>query len=595
MLRRDVLVMFVLCCVAACDGDRIVPFGTEPEPETPETTEPETSGEFVPPESQSVNAERVLVEGAELSYGGRTVLAVMAEDFDEDGDRDALAVAAQVEDENVELTLIFGRHDDDSIIVTPLATQRIDACSNAELLTGELQAPDRKHRIASASFRCEHEGEVQEGTVQFVVGADSTPRFVERVALREGTASWSFSDIDGDGYGDLELTVEVAGQRVPMSWVNRAGGYTRHGEEPRATLENIAEGENAEAAITALCGAMASVAVGGQWGLDCPEDLTRSIAYQRALELANDGALLDALLALDGLSEDEQLAFFEQLELPEIRTTRIDRGFVDVPAMRHAGLSYAAVEPGNPARFVDHAQGVRFVGDLPSIDASPIPSPDGLTAVRSVLEARGAWQIEVVAAEGGAFSSRSMEQVVIAGTPARGWIVLGWAPQGFVLFDGKALHLLATSEEGAETPRAVSAAILPAPLRGARVHHTGQVWVAETPYGVLRGHGDDVALWRPEALVGQKILAVALSGDAQEIAVATESGLLLLRERGGSEPLLTPLPVEQTQETEAEPLHDEPHGEAPGAAAVPSEAPSPEASSPERSSETEVTAQPEPG
>lgn len=534
-MARSLLSVLVLATLMACDGEgRVVPFGQETPDEEPqeEATPDEALTSAI---TRSLDGETsVELEGASFSVEGAQLHALYAHDVDGDGDRDALVLGTRYVEPATELLLIFGRREGPHIVTRVLATQRLPNCE-ASSVEGSFREADALERIASASVRCGEEAI----EVRFVVKVESTPRVRERLAVRGGQLALSFPDIDEDEHLDLRAELTLFGRSTTLEWLDRAGGLARVEGEPEATLSAIRGQANAHELARALCGPDASVAVGGRWGLDCPDASTQGIRLDAALARAGDD-LPRALHELSSFSAEDRVEFFERLELPEVSWRRIEHVLPRTAATRHASLSFA-----DNRTLLDHTTHMTIplvdVPPSPLMGAAPIRAPGGEDAgVRSVSARGSTHEINI----GGAtpFHSPTRRTLLLPTPPASEWLVLGWAPQGLLLFDGVERFLATVSEVGeimvpgagrrvdVLALRTIEAGdLLPAPFAGARTNTSGDIWVAETPYGVLFGNGDVVTLWRPEGWDDElECLALALGPSGQRVALAREDGIFLM-------------------------------------------------------------------
>ncbi|MFT5354371.1 MAG: hypothetical protein ACI9KE_001576 [Polyangiales bacterium] len=541
-MPRSLLSVLFLATAMACDGEgRVVPFGQETPDEEPNAEASEDEGEPSAITRALGGETTVELEGASFSAENARLHALYADDVDRDGDRDALVLGTRTVESATELLLIFGRREGSHIVTRVLATQRLPNCE-ANRVEGAFREGDALERVASASVQCGEETI----EVRFVVKVESTPRVRERLAVRDGQIALSFPDIDEDEHLDLRAEITLYGRSTTLEWLDRAGGLTRVEGEPEATLSAIRGNENAHELARALCGPDASVAVGGRWGLDCPETSTRGIRLDAALARAGDD-LPRALHELTSFSPEDRVEFFERLELPTVGWRRVDHVLPRTPATRHAGLSFA-----DGRTLIDHSTNMSIPltdsAPTPHMGPAPIRAPGGeIAAVRSVSNRGSIYEINI--GSEAPFHSRTQRVFSLPTPPASEWLVLGWAPQGLLLFDGVD-RFLATVTEVADVGQVTTQAgngaggrrvdllalrtietddLLPAPFHGARTNASGDIWVAETPYGILFGDGSDLTLWRPEGWDDElETLALALGPSGHRVAVAREDGIFLV-------------------------------------------------------------------
>lgn len=511
----------------------MVPFGQE-------SAEEEAPAEEIPDEADSVAITHPLggetsveLEGATFTAEDALLHALYAYDVDGDGDRDALVLGTRPLETATELLLIFGRREGSHIVTRVLATQRLPNCE-ADSVEGAFRDAEGLERVASAAVQCGDEAV----EVRFVVKVESTPRVRERLAVRDGQIALSFPDIDEDEHLDLRAEISLFGHSTTLEWLDRAGGLTRVAGEPESTLSAIRGQENAHALARALCGPDASVAVGGRWGLDCPEASTQGIRLDAAIARASDD-LPRALHELTSLSAEDRVEFFERLERPTMTWRRIDHVLPNTAATRHAALSFV-----DEQTLFDHSTHMVIPlnggAPTPRVGPAPIQAPGGeVAAVRSVSSRGSIHEINI--GSDAPFHSPTQRALSLPTPPASEWLVLGWAPQGLLLFDGVERFLATTTDSGGSGGsggRRVDALglrtvetgdLLPAPFLGARTISSGEIWAAETPYGVLIGQGGEVTLWRPEGWDNEvSNLALALSPSGRRVALAREDGIFLM-------------------------------------------------------------------
>ncbi|MFK8000671.1 MAG: hypothetical protein AB8H86_13810 [Polyangiales bacterium] len=532
MARLLLSVLFFAALMACDDEGRVVPFGQESPDEEPEGEDPPDEAEATALTHALGGETSVELEGATFSAEGAQLHTLYADDVDGDGDRDALVLGTRFVEPATELLLIFGRREGSHIVTRVLATQRIPNCE-ASGVEASFREADDLERVASASVQCGEEAV----EVRFVVKVESTPRVRERLAVRGGQIALSFPDIDEDEHLDLRAQLTLFGRSTTFEWLDRAGGLARVEGEPEATLSAIRGQSNAHELARALCGPDASVSVGGRWGFECPDASTQGIRLDAALARAGED-LPRALHELASFSAEDRAEFFERLELPEISWRRLEHVLPRTAATRHAALSFV-----DARTLLDHTTNMTIplvdVPASPLMGAAPVRAPGSEEAgVRSV-SARGSTH-EINIGGTNPFHSPTQRVLSLPTPPSSEWLVLGWAPQGLLLFDGVE-RFLATVTESGEVPsagrrvdsltlRAVGPGdLLPAPFSGARSDASGDVWVAETPYGVLFGSGDEVTLWRPEGWDDEiECLALALGPSAHRVAVAREDGIFLM-------------------------------------------------------------------
>jgi hypothetical protein len=323
--------------LGACGDDAEVPFGREVE-EAAGQTETATGGaatipdDFEPIVGRALPAgsRSVAVEGAPLESGDADLRALLTEDFDDDGDRDALVL--RVDDSAAHVA--FARRDGSTFGTLRQLGEALPARDGCEVTTAELSTISPTYAVARTVRTCE-EDESDESL--WILSVEGTPRAYEQIVLLppEGRAEGDVTvalrvvDRDEDGHLDALLDVTVRTEdggepaRASMAWLDRPSGLARDTAEPEASLGAIAEsaretiGRDPEAALPIARRALALHAVlcreagaprlrfGSTDGLACGSSVAagRAAAVATAA-LARSGDVWGALAAAERLDED---------------------------------------------------------------------------------------------------------------------------------------------------------------------------------------------------------------------------------------------------------------------------------------------------
>ena len=549
----------------------------DPQPRVPVRT-PDDVDDAPPPSppsdlpvSRELQGQPVVhVEGAPVELAGGQLFAVLTEDLDGDEDRDALAVGL---DANGELALLLARREGatfQSRALGSLAPADVVGaparCERDEVVIRFL-SPTWAH--AQATLRCDTavdgKGDPRESLGEeafpitghfFIEVGQGTPRLKERVMVARSLVLEPFlEDLDGDGHLDFRLHLTGPGAlALDLPLQDRAAGLILDPEpafqmlagELDETERALADDPTAAAERTErvvswsrlLCrdfepATPVSFHVGDAAGLRCP-------ATQRAEQLdlvarIRSGDLVGAIAALDplapevrrrALAGDAMAAALAPLRA-RVTTTDLGAGFEGDLVFRDDATLALLGEP--PVRLT-LADGSR----APDPGVPAIIDPQGHHSARLAFHCDGVRLKVVDAFRPGAVLAETQVTAEAAPEPCTGqptgpqrWRILGWAPQGILVGAPGARRLATTvvgpSFEGTEDLGLTTPA--PAPLRGPRVTPTGDVWIIETPLGVLRYEGARAKLWWPEGWpTGERPEAVALSPDGSRIAVRTSDG-----------------------------------------------------------------------
>ncbi len=537
MLGRATCTRMRLCVVVAllwwgCGGDRRVP-----QHEERDEHEVETVDGFEPERSQPVEpGAAVSVEGAPLATQGQ-VRALLTLDLDDDGDRDGLAVEAH----EGSVVVHIAHRDEGTFRARRVGALTLD--EGCELDTAEIETVSSEHAFARATITCE---DADDWRAWWVLSVGAAPRLHETLSLRgEGSVSLELVDHDDDNHLDLAAQVDVGNGPLTLRWFDRPSGLAREDGEPANTLEALVQEdrERATALIGALCrGTQPRFRLGrGEWGIACPDTLTRRARDASTIALLQSGQLRQAVAVLP-----EQIEGALEVALNAAATTVVSQRIApwsepSNATTRHVMLAfegndlivrgveaqlYSAAAPDNP---------------VPA-EAHPAPIADSQDAffVQSVhrdcrgLELRVLPRSQLRAA---AFAApravRAFEDPIEDCTeaPADSWRALGWAPQGVVvasLSQRRTVPLTVEALPLGDALELADGALPPAPLKGGRITPDGSVWIWETPHGVLR-MGENTELWRTNEWQTAPVDAAAISSDGTAIAILQRGAVSVLR------------------------------------------------------------------
>lgn len=520
----------------------------------------------------------VHVEGAPVELEGAALHALLTQDLDGDEDRDALVLAITPDGE---LALGMARRQGNAFQSRALASvaPRAAVGETATICAVEravIRFLSERWAHAEAALQC---GEPVEGADDsggpptdpvpvsahfFIEVGAGTPRVKERFLVARGLAlAPELGDLDEDGHPDFILHLTGPhGLSVDLPLKDRAAGLIL---DPEPALTLLAERlEEAESGVESdptgaaeqadrlvawnrlLCRGFdpevpEAFHVGDQGGLRCPTaeragrlDL---VARLRAGDFVGAVELLDRMSSEErraAMASDAALAALAPVREEGLTVTELSRRGDGDLVFRDDATVAMLDEP--PVRFA-LPEGTR----TPDPGVPAIVDPSGELSARLVRRCAGI-ELEIV----DAFApgpARTRAQVVdepapapcqgAPDDPAHGWRLLGWAPQGLVLaapgrrrvapvVAGPVIE--ATDELGLTTPP-------PAPLRGPRVTPSGNVWILETPLGVMRYEGARMKLWWPaDWPLGERAAAVAISPDGTRMAIRRADGRTVVLE-----------------------------------------------------------------
>ncbi len=531
--------------VIACSDDRRVPYTQRDEVPAPE---PEPAQTAAPAEGRTLPAgtREVAIEGAPLRSEAE-LRAVLPLDLDDDGDRDVVGVTTTPD----AVQLVYARRQREHFELQRLASLPTEGCAVED---AHLASPSPEHIVAQATLRCEG-SRVWQAT--WVLSREGPPRVLETLSRRQGSFSLSFGDLDEDGHADLRAITTVGDAPFELHFLDRPSGLARTQDEPRAFLDAMRERDpvrGIQAARELCAGEEAGVRVGsGAWGLPCPAELTGELATAGVVAAVREGALLRAIDAIGDRALTPPLReALNAAARPGVVMERV-APFAGTPgpATAHVALRFDGED-----LIVRGALAERYGPDAEGLPAdaagAPVSDPSGALFVQGVVQTCAGLEVTLLPSEelgpGVGFAAGRQVPVPIEATEdcrtnpiETTWRVLGWAPQGLLLAHpapSARLVVPLTADghpAGAPVPLADDAPS-PAPLRGARTTPSGDVWILETPHGVLRVTPAGAELWRPQGWPEHRPLAAALSEDGTKVAVILDGAVSLLRVTEASRP-----------------------------------------------------------
>ena len=562
LLQASLTAVLVLLS-AACPGRKQVPFGLD------DSGTGATGGvglvEAVPGdlrEGQTYEPGRV-----EVSLGETTMvvpegyaLASLGIGLDDDEELDVIVVASAPE--KVQLLVGYPRGltvDARAIEAFLVPDDCVDPTARIRTLSESLIVVEVQHRC-DAGLRTNH----------WIVSVEAQPRVRERLTVLppapsdpEVALAIEVEDRDTDGYDDVVATTQVGPLTIPLTWLNRPGGFSRDTSQPEATFRELAD--QAAAALDtdpaeaqrlaravldgyrALCreGGSARVGVSGTHGIQCGGspgtarafavaaaaalrrgDFVQALELQRAWEHpSTNPAPADRQLVRDAWRRAQA-------------TRRAEWQLVDResrPSPLYFADSDNLVIGGRQPRTVNLSSGQRsnlVVGDaLP-----PIRDPDNRFRVADVRVTCAGYEAEVGPIRGARTHRVSIERsppgapckaAIDRSASALEWAVLGWAPQGLVAASDDRIRIIPLDARGRPAGRPIDltpGSPLPAPIRGARITPDGTRYVIPHAEGIVIRDWKtrSTGLWlRPagwEAVPGQ-VTSLAISPDGRRVAV----------------------------------------------------------------------------
>jgi len=562
-------------CLVGCTGRKQVPFGLQDAGASDEASEPEEplAQETEPtalPVGTRFEPNRVEVPVGQSALVLQSGYALAALEVDLDGAEPPDALVVSADPRQVVLQAAYAKG-------LGVEARRIDAF----LVPDDCGQPSADARLLSPSLaviRVDHTCEGGPRVNYWLVTVESRPRVRERITVLPPnerssvpiSLELSVEDRDEDGYDDVVADVHVGQVDVPLTWLNRPGGFARDPSEPERTLSALSEdawkslGSSAATAeteairvleaFTALCreGGAARLGLSGTQGVQCQQ----SKAAARAVAVATAAAVRSGhfvrALELRRWAEDTGLQpTAEERELVHDAwakaATKASWRLVDqstAPVSLQFRDDQTLIVGGRAPRSIDLASGLKT--PLSSSEVPPaIRDPESRFTVRSVRATCAGFEAEV-----GPITGKQTHRVLIEprpqGTPCRTpidrpasvfeWEVLGWAPQGLLAAAGDLLRIVPLNELAKPAGRPVElnpGSPLPAPIHGARVTPDGSHYVIPHPGGIVvrdwRKGG--AGLWlRPEGwdTVPGELRSIAISPSGTKVAVQKGKEIRLL-------------------------------------------------------------------
>lgn len=582
MRRVPVTISLALAlALAACgdDGDHVVPFGhdtTDPV-DDPGTREPppdtDDAASWRPRDGVTLEpAETVpLGESQTLTPAPWTLHVQLELDVDEDDTPDFLFVGTRT-DPSPAYALLFSRG-----AVSPPTLEELSRGALQEgcaLESSTLHQLDPHAGVAKIVVTCEpnETRAASEVERQWALGLRGTPRILERFdAVHPTQLELSVRDLDEDGRADFRLETELPGGTLGIDFLDRTSALeadlapfadraaTLRDQAREAVALGRTEGEAALSRLSGLMQSLEGVRVAGQ-AVALPEDLVGSLATLRAAARLGDSEQGIGSWLRDGVApEDLAAAHPEVRRLFEERLVALARpvgtvSIAQVPSPPPSSLRRNATlvwrDPQTIAVRGVPALALSTEGGPSAPDVGPAPAvdPESTLAAIGFVSDGCTTSARVVAASAPALEGAPTRALVpISGPsesctpgPLRGddtFRVLGWAPQGLVVARGARRLLAPLRPDGSalapprELRRDQNA---PAPLRGARTTIGGEVWIDETPHGVVRYSATGAELWRDAEWA--PVDAAALSPDGAGIAILRGDEVRVMRMAGTDAP-----------------------------------------------------------
>ena len=567
----------MICCsggwLVGCPGRKQVPFGLEdagvdegqqqspPEQEESPAALP-TGKRFEPNQVEVPVGESALV--LESGYA----LTALEVDLDGTDPLDALVVSA--DSQQVALHAAYARG-------LSVVARRVDSF----LVPNHCAEPLAEATQLSPSLvaiRVEHSCEAGKRANHWIVTIEAQPRARERITVLPPSERSSApielelraEDRDEDGYEDVVADIQVGEAHIPLTWLNRPGGFARDPSEPERTLSALADeawsslSANAPSAekralqvievFIALCREGGAVRLGfsGTEGLQCQQSRAAARAVSVAMAVAiRRGTFVRALelqrwwedTALQPTPEERELVqnawrkakASASWSLLDTSSAPVSLEFVDDDTL---------LVNGSGPRTIDLSSGTKTVLSAARIQPAA-RDPESRFAVRGVRATCAGFEAEV-GPIGGKQSHRVLLQRRVDGMPCKTpidrsasvfeWAVVGWAPQGLVAASGDLLRVIPLNElaKPAGSPIELTpSSPLPAPIRGARATPDGSRYVIPHPEGVVvRDWRKGAAgLWlRPPGwnTVAGELRSLAISPDGKKVAVQKGNEIRLL-------------------------------------------------------------------
>jgi hypothetical protein len=379
-------------------------------------------------------------------------------------------------------------------------------------------------------------------------------------------------DRDADGYEDVVADVRVGEAQIPLTWLNRPGGFARDASQPESALKDLADvawrslrSDPAAAekralavldAFIALCreSGAARIGLSGTHGLQCQQ----SPATARAVSVAIAGAIrrgafvraFELMRWWEGTATQPTPEERELVQAAWRKARAIagaswrSLGYESAPAFLHFRDADTLVIEGRAPRAVHLSTGATTRLSEAEI-LPPIRDPESRFTVRTVRATCLGFEAEV-----GPIGGRQTHRVPIERGPGTfpcktpidrpaslfEWAVLGWAPQGLLAASGDMLRVVPLNELAKPTGDPIElspGSPLPAPIRGARITPDGSRYVIPHTEGVVVRDWQEggTGLWlRPAdwSAVPGELRSVAISPDGRQVAVQKGSEIRLL-------------------------------------------------------------------
>ncbi len=559
---------FLAICLAlaasSCTARKQVPFGRGDAGTTPNEPASETDEEGIqPPVGVSFGPDQVEVPVADSTLVLKSGYALAALDVELDGREPVDAVVVSADREQVQLHAAFSRG-------VAAASRRVDGF---ELPTGcaDPRAEVRQLSPSLVGVRVELACDEGTRTDAWVMTIEAQPRSRERITVHPPNASSTapmavqlhVEDRDVDGYEDLVAEVRIGELAVPLTWLDRPGGFARDGSQPEATFREQADAAWRSVrtnpggalktslavidAFTALCreGGAARIGLSGTVGLPCK----RSSAVARAVAIATAGSVRrgELVRALELQRRWDSVGAQptpEERELVQAAWRGANAGhgatwrLVD-NAQSRASLHFrdddTLVVGGRAPREIQLSTGQKTALSGPS--AVPAArSPDGRFFVRGVHVTCAGFEAEVAPVGGKQTHRIPIERrsdrrpcslAVDRAATVFEWAVLGWAPQGLLAASGDLLRIIPLNAFAKPAGKPIDlspGSPLPAPIRGTRITTDGSRYLIAHRQGVFvrdwrKGH---TGLWlRPPDWndVPGELRSVAISPSGNRVAL----------------------------------------------------------------------------
>jgi len=560
--------------LGGCTGRKQVPFGLEDasndESDVEEVEQEETPSELNVGETFEPNQVEVPVHEASLVLPKGYALGALRIELDGEEPIDAIVVSA--EDQRIALQAAFER----GLGVTALPIDSFLVSEDCK----EPRASLRQLSTSLASVRVDHSCDGGSRTNIWILTVEPQPRVRERITLLPPndvskvpiSLALSVEDRDIDGYEDVVANLSIADIEIPLTWLNRPGGFARDTSEPEAALKVLADdawgfvdsdpaGSSKRArgvieAFIALCreSGRARLGLTGTQGIQCGASSATSRAlatemiaairrgeFIRALELQRWWSM-GAVPQTSEEQEAVQKAWKRAKASAETDWTLIDSQ--SATADLYFRDDDHIVVGGFAPKLISLPSGKKEA--LAPSDARPATrSPNGRFAVTGVRVTCVGYEAEV-----GALGSKRTHRVVIERRPGTvpcrtpidrpasvfEWGVLGWAPQGLVAAHGDRLRIVPVDELGKAAGGPIDLgprSPLPAPVRGARITPDGNRYVIPHAEGIVARDwaGGGSGIWlRPEPWdqVAGELRALAISPSGKRIAVQKGNEIRLL-------------------------------------------------------------------